>query len=317
MSTFLELAEKILQEAQHPLTVNEIWKQIEDNGLQGSLVTSGKTPWASLSASLYVDVRDNPESKFVKVGEYPARFWLKERGEPPKHWDAFSITETGRLDEALKYAERQLHPVLTYFVYANQGFNRGRPVYTKTIRHEKSKKEGYAEWTHPDMVGFSFPADQWKETVIELAGISGDSALKLFSFELKRSLNQGNYREAFFQAVSNSSWAHEGYLVTAELKEDEDLRAELSRLSSSFGIGLILLDLRNVAESEIVFRARARETIDWETVNKLARQNEEFDRFLSRVKIDVTSKHIHKSEYDKIEQDIDAYVREKLKIHFD
>jgi hypothetical protein len=316
MSTFLELAEKILQEAEHPLTVNEIWKQIEKKGLDDSLGTTGKTPWATLGARLYVDVRDNPESKFVKIGEYPARFWLKKR-EVPKDWTALSAPEPVEPQESAKYSERDLHPVLSYFVYSIPAFNKGRPVYTKTIKHEKSTRSGYSEWTHPDMVGFSFPADEWKETVIELAGVLGDSALKLFSFELKRSLNEGNYREAFFQAVSNSSWAHEGYLVTAELEEDEYLRAELLRLSSSFGIGLILLDLRNVAESEIVFKARARETIDWETVNKLARQNEEFDQFLRQVKIDVTSKHIHKGEYDKVEQDIDAYVREKLKIRVD
>jgi hypothetical protein len=315
MSTFLELAEKILQEAGQPLTVNEIWKQIEKKGLQDSLGTTGKTPWASLGARLYVDVRDNPESKFVKVGGYPARFWLKER-ELPKDWTALSAPKPGEPEEAVKYAERDLHPVLNYFVYSSSAFNKGRPVYTKTIKHEKSKRSGYAEWTHPDIVGFSFPAEEWDGSVIEFVGISGDSALKLFSFELKRSLNQGNYREAFFQAVSNSSWAHEGYLVTAELEEDDDLRGELSRLSSSFGIGLIALDLRNVPESQVVFPARVKDTIDWETVNKLTQQNEDFKEFLTLVTIDIKTKRIHKSEYDMIQQDIDAYVREKLKIRF-
>jgi hypothetical protein len=63
----------------------------------------------------------------------------------------------------------------------------------------------------------------------------------VFSFELKKSLSFGNLREAFFQAVSNSSWANEGYLVAAEISQDEDFLSELRRLSSSFGIGVVQL----------------------------------------------------------------------------
>ena len=109
--------------------------------------------------------------------------------------------------------------------------------------HEKSKKAGYNEWIHPDMVGFYLPLDDWRPDVIELNRLSDNNSLRLFSFELKRSLTKGNYREAFFQAVSNSSWAHEGYLVAAEILQDDEFLSELERLSLSFGIGIIHLDL--------------------------------------------------------------------------
>lgn len=60
--------------------------------------------------------------------------------------------------------------------------------------------------------------------------MSEKNILRIYSFELKKILNRGNYRESFFQAVSNSSWAHEGYLVCANLKEDEDLLSELMNI---------------------------------------------------------------------------------------
>ncbi len=35
----------------------------------------------------------------------------------------------------------------------------------------------------------------------------------------KKIINRSNLRESFFQALSNSSWAHYGYLVAADLIE--------------------------------------------------------------------------------------------------
>lgn len=66
------------------------------------------------------------------------------------------------------------------------------------------------------------PLEEWEPELIELGELSDNNLIKLYSFELKKSLNKGNYREAYFQAVSNSSWAHEGYLVASEIKQDEN-----------------------------------------------------------------------------------------------
>jgi len=116
--------------------------------------------------------------------------------------------------------------------------------------------------------------------------------LRLFSFEIKKGLSRANYREAYFQAVSNSSWAHEGYLVAIHIKQDDEFLAELERLASSFGIGIIQLDPHDIDASRILYPARGRDTLDWETINKLCEQNKEFDRFLQDVKIDFESKRI-------------------------
>ena len=123
-----------------------------------------------------------------------------------------------------------------------------------------------------------------------------------------------NYRESFFQALSNSSWAHEGYLVAADIKQDDELMSELSRLTSSFGIGIIQLDLEDIDSSQILFPARSRPLLDWETINKLSEQNPDFEKFIQDVRIDFESKRIHRSEFDEILKDIRKYIHDKLKI---
>lgn len=204
--------------------------------------------------------------------------------------------------------------MLTYFAYANPSFNRGRSILTKTIFHEKSTRPGYNEWIHPDVVGFYLPLDDWKPDVIDFNRICDNNSLKLFSFELKRSLTKGNYREAYFQAVSNSSWAHEGYLVAADILQDDEFLSELERLASSFGIGIIHLDPKDIDGSTILYPAKIKTALDWETINKLCEQNSDFEKFLQDVKIDFNSRKVHRSEYDVVVKDIAQYIKDKLKI---
>jgi hypothetical protein len=45
----------------------------------------------------------------------------------------------------------------------------------------------------------------------------GGQSVRLWSFEVKKELNSSNVRKSFFQAVSNSSWANEGYLVAVSI----------------------------------------------------------------------------------------------------
>jgi len=74
--SFLDLAYEVLKESPRPLTYQEVWQVGKDRGLAGKIKTSGKTPWQSMGAQLYVEVRDNEESRFIKVGKQPARFFL-------------------------------------------------------------------------------------------------------------------------------------------------------------------------------------------------------------------------------------------------
>jgi len=292
--TFLELAKKILEEKKEPLTSVEIWETVKQKGYDKGLPTKGKTPWRTIDARIYVNIRDNPNSYFIKTGVRPTKFFLKTL--MPENGMA-GIKKTEDIQEKTKkltFSEKDLHPLLTYFVY--EYFH----VRTKTIFHEKSQKMKYAQWLHPDLVGVSFPVEEWEEEVLDFSREIGVTTIKLFSFELKKELNFCNLRESFFQAVSNSSWANEGYLAAAEIDKDEDFYTELKRLSSSFGIGVIRIDINNPDDSEVLFSARCKDNLDWDTINKLAGGNSDFKVFLRRVKKDILSKEIRKEKYDEI-----------------
>ncbi len=294
--TFLELAEKVLIEEKKPLTANEIWKIAEDKGYNSKLNSQGKTPWATLGAQIYVNERDNANTIFAVVGKRPKRFYLKEQEylfdleKIEKSENTEDITEN---KHKKSYLEKHLHPFLAHFAFYHL------KCYTKTINHSKSKKKEYGEWVHPDIVGCCFPIGEWSSEVLNLSSSVGNNSIKIISFELKRDLNLGKLRENFFQAVSNSSWANESYLVAAEISNNEDFLNELTRLSTSFGIGIIKLDIADPLSTEILLPARTRDNLDWETINKLT-LNKDFKNFLKRIKNDLTSNEIRKEEYDMV-----------------
>ena len=102
--------------------------------------------------------------------------------------------------------------------------------------------------------------------------------------------------------------------VVAEVLQDDDFLGELERLTSSFGIGIISLDLSNINSSAVLYPARGKDFLDWETINKLCEQNGNFAKFVEDVKIDFESKRIHSAEYDEIPKDQEKYIAEKLGI---
>lgn len=313
---YLDLAYDVLKKATSPLTYQEVWDVAKSSGLSDKLRRTGKTPWASLGSGLYMDVRD-PTSKFVGVGKRPVRFFLKERETEITPESVKRIEEDDQKKKPVasgQYKERDLHPLVTYFANAIPGFNRGREVYTKTVFHEGSSKRGYNEWVHPDMVGFYLPIEDWSPDVFEFNRLADNNLLRLYSFELKRSLDKSSYREAYFQAVSNSSWAHEGYLVAAEILKDDDFLAEMERLVTSFGIGLIHIDLEDIGSSRVLYLARVRQDLDWETINKLCELNPDFRNFVQNVKIAIESKRIYKEVYDEVLNDPQKYISEKMKV---
>lgn len=311
--TFLDFAQEVLKSALKPMTYQEIWESGKTTGFDSKLSITGKTPWQTLGARLFVDIRDNPETRFIKVGRNPARFFLLSRHNEVNPIDLQSTSGSAKAAETIKasafdFHERELHPVLAYFSYTNTSFNRGKQVYTKTIYHEKSKHNSLSEWVHPDMVGFYSPIDDWNSKLLEFNKATDKTAIRLYSFELKKEIDRSNYRENFFQAVSNSSWANEGYLVTCAIQQDDDLLSELERLSASFGIGVIVLDLDDIDSSSVVFPARPKDYLDWETMNKLCEQNRDFETFVDDVQRDYAGKKIHPSEYESIINDPENYI---------
>jgi uncharacterized protein len=270
------------------MTTEEIWSYAEKIGHK----TKGKTPWATISAKIYVNMRDMPDSSpFIKIDSKPKKFFLKSLEHTIS---VLHVSEEVEKPQKTKYLERELHPFLVY--YANTYMN----IYTKTIFHEKSSKKSYTQWLHPDLVGVSFPINEWETETLNLGISLGSQPVKLYSFEMKKEITFANLRESFFQSVSNSSWANEGYLVAAKISEDEEFINELGRLTSAFGIGIIKIDTEYPDASETLFPAKYKPDLDWETINKLCRENPDFKNFTVRVKNDLSSKEIITTLYDKI-----------------
>jgi len=304
--SFLELAKRIIRLKKAPMTAELIWQTAVEEKMTELLKSSGKTPEATIGSALYSDARKQ-DSDFSKVGSRPVKFFLKELSSQVSEEELEKSADLlpKPITKVAPYKERDLHPLLVEF--ADREFS----AICRTIFHEKSRKKGdkHNQWIHPDIVGFSLLSQDWKEPVVKLAKTNSFLMAKLYSFELKISIDFTFLREYFFQAVSNSSWAHEGYLVAAEIDENKEFRDELSRLSQSFGIGVIQLDTKEYTDSKILYPARERTEIDLETVNRITEVNPDFKEFIISV---VDSININKPQFhgfDEILKD------EKLQDH--
>lgn len=152
-------------------------------------------------------------------------------------------------------------------------------------------------------MGVRFPFSREIETLDLLANIN-QSEYKLYSFELKKSIDFSNLKEYYFQAVSNSSFANEGYLVVFE-HIDKEVLGELKRLNASFGIGVIQLKA-DVLDSEVVLPATQR-NLDIETLNMLVEESPCFKEFIKDINEHIRAKKQNldytKDKFDKILQD--------------
>jgi len=205
------------------------------------------------------------------------------------------------------YEERDLHKLLSSYL-------KNTKIYSKTIFHEHSKngKDNNQIWTHPDMIGIKFLNLQTKTSQNFLKSINRVDTFKLSSYELKREINSDSeLKKAFFQAVSNSSWANYGYLVAFEFSDS--LSDEMERLSQSFGIGIIELNA-NPYKSKVLFAPKYRD-LDFKTIDKLCKINKEFEVFIEQVdKLMTAQERYYKSTEKELEEFCDKYFESDTEI---
>ena len=122
-----------------------------------------------------------------------------------------AISKSEKNTKSKTYEERDLHKLLSSYL-------KNTDTFSKTIYHEQSNgKDNNQIWTHPDMVGIKFLNLHTKASQNFLKSVNRVDTFKLSSYELKREINNDSeLKKAFFQAVSNSSWANYGYLVAFE-----------------------------------------------------------------------------------------------------
>ena len=200
------------------------------------------------------------------------------------------ISAVIKIDKTKSYDERDLHRHLSSYL-------KNTDIYSKTIFHEQSNgKDNNQIWTHPDMVGIKFLNLQTKASQNFLKSINRVDTFKLSSYELKREINTDTeLKKAFFQAVSNSSWANFGYLVAFEFSDS--LTEEMTRLNQSFGIGIIELN-SNPYQSKILFPATYRD-LDFKTIDKLCKINKEFEKFIEQTEKLLTANEKYVSGAEK------------------
>lgn len=191
-------------------------------------------------------------------------------------------------------AERELYPRLISYLWSELH------LYSLRIRENRSRNtrgNGGNQWLHPDIVSLE-PIDKaWGKHVRACGHASGSTCVRLWSFEVKKTLTVANVRKCFFQAVSNSSWAHEGYLAATSIA-DERVEQELRMLSALHGIGVILLDPENPSESEMLLPARKKADADWQSIDRLARENADFHEFVELVSVYFQTGTLREKDWD-------------------
>ncbi|WQW65968.1 COG2958 family protein [Helicobacter pylori] len=312
----IEIVQSVLEAIKEPIKVTEIYDKAKELFEKGEITKmfdyGGKTPHQSVSAFIYTALNKGKELPFFKVQENPALIDLKSAmNEPVLNTQKPSVSSVKIAHNKLAH-ERDLHPFLTYMAINNENLK----CYTKTIFHEESVKspKGTDRWLYPDMVGVRFlHAELSNENLIAFSKKFDTLPVKLVSFELKKEISVNNCRECYFQAISNSSWANEGYLVGRHIDtHNPQLMDLLKRLHASFGIGVI--DLRvDEDKSAILLNAKYKEKIDYTVALELSEKNPKFSGFLkSVVDHDPNHQHRYKDEFDEIKKKEELYPNPSL-----
>lgn len=137
---------------------------------------------------------------------------------------------------------------------------------------------GSNHWRHPDLAAIQYLPTDWEAKTQALGKHYQSSLMKFWSFEVKLSLSLSNVREAFFQTVSNSSWANFAFLAAGSI--DARAREELELLSATHGVGVVQLNQSEPVESEIIIPAQERYSLDWRSIDRLVSENRDFARFI-------------------------------------
>lgn len=265
---------------------------------------SAKTPASTVSALLGDFIR-NGDVRVKRIKQEGGTYaYYLTKNEQSIGLDLLSGETEGneekKADRSKTYEERDLHKLLSTYL-------KNTEVYSKTIFHEQSTfgRDSNQIWTHPDMVGIKFLNLQTKTSQNFLKAVNRVDTFKLSSYELKKEINSDSeLKKAFFQAVSNSSWANYGYLVAFEFSES--LNEEIERLNQSFGIGVIQLSA-NPYQSKVLFPPKYRD-LDFKTIDKLCKINKDFERFIEQTeKLMTAQERYYKSTAKELDEFCDSY----------
>ena len=185
------------------ILLRDIVLNIEDYFFNEYLGKQPKNIKLTVSSYVRSKVKNDPQYSIIKKTPFSFIRIKELNSETTKEIKQFLTDEITH--------ERDLHDHLANFLLTIN-------IQSTTIFHETSSKDESIKlkWLHPDMVGFT-SISHIEKNVLDLSKKLNDSIIEIYSFELKRDLNLSNLSSYFFQAVSNSSWAHFGYLVVEDI----------------------------------------------------------------------------------------------------
>ena len=290
--TYYDAAKKVLEQSDVPMKVDEIWEKACELGYDKIIAETlngkmSKTPIASLGAKIYTDIKFNPDTTiFTKVGK--GKFLLQSKINSSNQNLINEINDLSEEEDTeessentitnKKILEKDLHIPLTKYLYSMK-------IYSKTINANATdiNLKGKMKWGTPDIVAVTFK-DYINKSVLELFNHINLPTTEIYAYELKLKLTLGSLTEYYFQALSNSGWANEAWLVAMEIDENnyDELMEEIKRLNQSFGVCIIKLNYYNPEDSEILFSAKKRNDLDIDTMHKLC-NNRQFQDFIDDV----------------------------------
>lgn len=210
----------------------------------------------------------------------PRKYFFSSSSDPSESTVNPSLVKSlERPEISRSFLEHELYPILSSYIYTEY------QIRSKRIDEKRASNingAGANRWLFPDIVGFEDFISEWDPEVKDCYHCV-ERQCRLWSFEVKRKITRSNAREVFFQAVSNSSWSHVGYLVATEL-EGVDTLKELQILSARHGIGVIKLDFENPSDSQVIIPALVRPGLDWNHMNRLSIENRDFRDFIRNVR---------------------------------
>ena len=117
--------------------------------------------------------------------------------------------------------ENDLYPKVSEYLWSDLR------VYSMRIDEKRSSNKQGAKgnkWLYPDIVGMEDLTKDWHDEIKGVVKEYADRKTKLWSLEVKTTLNRSNVRESYFQAVSNSSWANYGYLAAEKIDASRTMK---------------------------------------------------------------------------------------------
>lgn len=232
---------------------------------------------------------DNPRSFYYDYQPIGSEEGLAAVAET--HPIALEETDSGYKTEA------DLYPLLSGFLRESLKV-RSLRIDERCSSNSRGKNGNH--WLFPDLVGLEDLTAGWPRDVKECSDFHAGKRIMLWSFEVKKKIDNSNLRESFFQAASNSSWANLGYLVAASFEGEHTMR-ELRILSAAHGIGVIKLDAENPIESQILIPAREREKIDWDMVARIFGENTDFRKYIENIKLFYKTTGTYHGKWDDFE----------------